>query len=96
MRKISLKKALELFGGKNIEVHKGYQYRYGFFDKDNQCYYFNTNVNGFGIRCGTLIRTARDRKDYTGGANTYPLESFLEERGYKLDVPACNCDFNSN
>ena len=32
MRKISLKKALELFGGKNIEVHKGYRYRYGFFD----------------------------------------------------------------
>lgn len=96
MRKISLKKALELFGGKNIEIHRGYQYRYGFFDKDNQCYYFNANVNGFGIRCGTLTRIAKDRKDYVGGTNIYVLDSFLAERGYRLDVPACNCDFNNN
>lgn len=96
MQKISLKKALELFGGKNIEVHKGYRYRYGFFDKDEQCYYFSVDVSGFGIGRDTLIRTAKDRKDYTGGTNTYVLDSFLAERGYVLNVPTCNCDFNRN
>lgn len=95
MRKISLMKALELFGGKEIEIHRGYRYRYGFFDKDNQCYYFNVNVNGFGFG-EALIRTAKDRKDYTGGTNTYVLDSFLAERGYVLNVPTCNCDFNRN
>lgn len=93
MRKISLKKALELYGATNIEVHRNYRYRSGFFEKNGQLYYFSVNINGEPFN-NMLVRTAKDRKDYSGGDNTYPMESFLSDYGYVLDIPPSNCDFN--
>lgn len=94
MKKISLKKALELYGAVDIEIHNGFKYRYGFFNKDNQLYYFNVSIDNEFRGLGMLIRTAEHRKDYTGGRNTYPLESFLSKYGYKLSVPSKRCDYN--
>ena len=97
LKKVSLKKALKLYGGVNIEIHNNYNYRSGFFEKNGQLYYFSTSD----IRYSTpislnnvLIRIAKDRNDYTGGANTYPFKSFLEENGLTLSIPQCKCDFN--
>lgn len=83
MRKITLKKALELFGATNIEIHRGYYYCSGFYDKDGHTEYFSSSD----VRCGPLTiltRTAEDRKDYTGGQNEYVFIPFLKERGYYL------------
>lgn len=96
MKKISLKKALELYGGVNIEVHNGYNYRSGFFEKNGQLYYFSTcdiRYNSQDIN-NILIRTAKDRKDFIGGPNTYPFKSFLEENRLTLSIPRCKRDFN--
>lgn len=87
MKKISLKKALELFGAEDIEIHKEYRYRSGFFNKEGQLYYFSVACNGCLFSCETMIRTAKNRKDYTGGDNTYPLTSFLSSKGFYLDIP---------
>lgn len=95
MKKIGLRKALELFGAEDIEIHNGYRYRSGFFNKNGQVYYFSVECNGQPFACNTLIRTAKHRKDYTGGVNTYPLTSFLNSKGFRLDVPLTKCDFNS-
>lgn len=94
MKAISIKKALELYGAENIEIHRGFRYRSGFFDKEGQTYYFF--VSCIGQICGEdmMIRTAKDRKDFTGGINTFPMTSFLKERGYHLSVPLTRKDFN--
>lgn len=65
MKKVSLKKALELYGGVNIEIHNGYNYRSGFFEKNGQLYYFSTSDIRYSNQDSLnniLIRTARDRK----------------------------------
>lgn len=97
MRKVSLKKALELYGGVNIEIHNGYNYRSGFFEKGGRLYYFSTcdiRYSSQDSLNNVLIRTAKDRKDFTGGSNTYPFKSFLEENGLTLSIPRCKRDFN--
>lgn len=93
--KISLKKALEMYGATNIEIHKGYQYRSGFFDKDGQLYYFSRDVDGSFMKPTTLTRTAQHRKDYTGGTNQYVLDSWLKDKGYEISIPMSKCDKNS-
>lgn len=94
MKNISFKKALELFGGTNIEVYNNYNYRTAFFDKDGQCMYARTGDLRMPLK--VLIRTAKNRRDFAGGSNTFPLESFLAERGYKLQINFLKCDFNRN
>lgn len=94
MKKISLKKALELFGAEDIEIHRHYLYRSGFFNKEGQLYYFSVYCNGELFNCDVLIRTAKNRKDYTGGTNTYPLTSFLRSKGFYLVIPLPKKAFN--
>jgi hypothetical protein len=95
-KKITLKKALALFGGTDIEILRGYNYRSGFFNKDGQLYYFSTWDMRGGDMNNLLIRTAAHRKDWTGGSNTYPMKRFLEERSLKIEIPFARCDFNRN
>jgi hypothetical protein len=98
--KISLKKGLALLGFNTIKVSKGtYNYRSGFMDKDGQTYYFSTRDLRSDLPCSDnflLIRTARDRKDYKGGINTYNGVRELREMGYELHCPRKRQDFNSN
>ena len=42
MKKISLKKAIEIFGGVNIKLSRNYCEQSGFFEKDGQLYYINS------------------------------------------------------
>lgn len=98
MKGISLKKALQLYGATNIELHKGYYYCYGFFEKEGQLYYISTGD----IRVSTPFqrmfvltracetrpseaRTAKDRRDYTGGTNQFTFVSWLKGEGYYLN-----------
>lgn len=94
MRQVSLSRALKLYGATNIEIHKGYNYRSGFFEKGGQLYYFATKD----FRCGNidnlLIRTAKDRKDYIGGTNTFPFKYFLECNDLTIKITKLKCDFN--
>lgn len=96
-KKISLRSALRLFGAQNIEFTKGtYNYRSGFFDKGGQLYYFSTTD----IRGGTpdvMIRTAKHRRDYTGGTNdNCSFPRFLRENGFELNINRTKQDYNGN
>lgn len=97
MKKVSLKRGLELLGFTNIEVHKNYNYRSGFMDKDGQTWYFLTSDLRFCKPANVtflMCRTAKDRKDYTGGQNQYFAVPRLAEMGYVLKIPRIKCDYN--
>ena len=100
IQKVSIKKGLGLLGFNNIEVSRGtYNYRSGFMDKDGQTYYFSTrDLRGNSPQDNSflLTRTAKDRKDYTGGVNTYTAVNILRQMGYVLNVPRKAQDFNPN
>ena len=57
--------------GTNHEQNTGHYYLSGFFDVNNQSYYYSIND----VRCSRsnnmLIRTAQNHKDFTGGTNHY-------------------------
>lgn len=97
MKTVGLKKAFTLMGYKNIEIHRGYNYRSGFMEKDGQLFYFMTGDLRHNQNDGltVLVRTAKDRNDYIGGPNTYPVKDALAKLGYKLVVPRLKCDYNS-
>ena len=81
---ISLKKAIEILGGTEIELHKGYYYCSGFFNWNGQLYYISTMDLRTGKEIRVMYRTAKDRKDYTGGTNTWDFASKLAEKGYHV------------
>lgn len=88
MKHCGLKKAIELFGGTEIEIHKGYHYQYGFFVKDGQLYYINTTDDRMLKRDGQLdiyYRTAEHRKDWHGGTNLWDFVRKVNEMGYLVD-----------
>lgn len=98
MKKISLKKGLELLGFTNIKINRGYNYRSGFMEKDGQTYYFSTGDLRWYRQDNSafiLVRTAKDRQDYRGGTNTYFVVDKLERMGYRINIPFAKCDFNS-
>ena len=98
MKKVSLKKGLELLGFTNIKINRNYNYRSGFMEKDGQTYYFSTGDlrwNRQNNSAFILVRTAKNRQDYTGGTNTYFVVEKLEQMGYRINVPFAKCDFNS-
>lgn len=58
-------------GGTNHEQHTGHYYLSGFFDVNNQSYYYSiSDVRHFRVD-NILIRTAQNHKDFTGGSNHY-------------------------
>jgi len=88
MKSIGIRKAIQLFGGTDIEISNGYHYQSGFFNKDGQLYYFSTGDDRMLRSDGQLnvyYRTAEHRKDYIGGRNQYGLVQFLNGMGYWLD-----------
>ena len=87
MKKVSLKKAIEILGGTNIELHRGYYYCYGFYEKDGQLYYISTSdirTCPLNSSASIMYRTAKDRKDYTGGVNTWDFYDRLAKKGYEV------------
>ena len=87
MKKVSLKKAIEILGGTNIELHRGYYYCYGFFEKDGQLYYINTydiRICPLNHPSSIMYRTAEHREDYRGGINTWDFYDQLKEKGYEV------------
>lgn len=91
MKKVSLKKAIEIVfpNATDIKLNKGYFYCSGFFNIGDQVYYISsadirtTDINSIGIG-GIMYRTAKNRKDYTGGINTWDFNIKLREKGYML------------
>jgi len=71
--KRSFNKELKSIGATKVEYSKGHFYLSGFFTEDAQAYYFSvSDVRGmFNPKPQILVRTAKDYKDYTGGANNY-------------------------
>ena len=97
MKKVSLKKAIQLFGGVNIELKSAYCYSYGFFEKDGQLYYINSGDVRMRKPDGQLdvmYRTAQHRKDWTGGRNLWDFNKTLNNMGYFVD--SCRYKVNGN
>lgn len=98
MKKISLKKGLELLGFSNITIKKGYNYRSGFAEFNGQLYYFSTTDLRFSkptMHVFLLVRKAKNRQDFTGDANEYWVVSALAKKGYVIDIPLLKSDFNN-
>lgn len=91
MKKVSLKKAIEIVfpNATNIKLNKGYYYCSGFFNVGDQTYYISSmdvrtsDINATGVS-GIMYRTAKDRKDFIGGTNTWDFNRKLQEKGYML------------
>ena len=99
MKKVSLRKAIQLVfpEATNIKLNKNYYYCSGWFNIGEQTYYISSmdvrtsNINATGVS-GIMYRTAKDRKDYTGGTNQWDFNSRLQSMGYMLsDVPHKTC-----
>ena len=89
MKSIGIRKAIQLFGGTNIDIHKGYHDQSGFFDKDGKTYYIATGddrmmKNG---QLNVMYREAIDRKDFggKGGYNQWDFVRIINSMGYKID-----------
>lgn len=89
MKKISLRQALKIIGAKNIELHKGFYYQSGFYELNDQLYYIATSDDRFYKPNGELhiyYRTAKHRKDYTGGTNRHDFNQKLNSLGYSVCI----------
>lgn len=64
-------KEIAKVGGTNHEQYTGHYYLSGFFDVNEQSYYYSiSDVRYFNVD-NILLRTAKNHKDYTGGSNHY-------------------------
>lgn len=89
MKEVGLKKAISIMGGTEITLQRGWRYMSGFFNLNGKLMYVSRNdepMHGL----GTLVRTARHRKDWTGGMNEWWFDSELEKRGYTIKPPKPN------
>lgn len=87
MKKVSLRKAIEILGGTDIELKAGYYYCSGFFNWNGQLYYISTmDIRNRPLNhpMSIMYRTAEHRKDYTGGTNTWNFYNLLKEKGYEV------------
>ena len=97
MKKVSLKKGLELVGFSNISINKGYNYRSGFAEFNGQLYYFSTTDLRFSkptMNVFLLVRKDKDRQDFKGDANEYWVVRKLEQLGYRFAINRSRGDFN--
>ena len=91
MKKVSLKKAIEIVfpNATEIKLNKNYFYCSGWFNIGEQVYYISSmdvrtsNINALGVT-GIMYTTAKNRKDYTGGTNQWDFNNKLQEKGYML------------
>lgn len=79
----SLTSALKRIGAENIEIRNNYHYKSGFFDYKGQLYYVSTSDDRLYSSGMGIVRTASDRKDYTGGQNMR-LTDWLTAQGVEL------------
>lgn len=81
-----LNKEILKVGGTNHEQSTGHYDLYGFFDVNNQSYYYSISDVRYCTVNSILIRTAQNHKDFTGGSNHYiPLgENMLVDNLSKL------------
>ena len=88
MKYVSLRKAMKEIGLTEIKISNGYYEQSGFGkDSNGQVWYVNTG--DWRLRQGnsdykTLIRTAKDYKDYVGGCNQYWMDDKLAEKGFAI------------
>lgn len=90
MKKVSLKKAIELVfpNATDIKINKMYYECSGFFNVGEQVYYISSpdiryrDINSLSL--GMMYRTAKDRHDYTGGTNQWDFNEKLQSLGYML------------
>lgn len=95
MKKVSLKKAVELFGGVNIDLKRNYCEQSGFFEKDGQLYYINSGdvrMRRSDGQLNVMFRTAEHRRDYVGGINQWSFVRTLNNMGYAVT----NCSYKTN
>lgn len=73
-------KVLDELGCTNLQMSMQFYYYYGFFTSPTgQVYYFNISDVRHGFNKGQMMyRTAKDYKDFTGGANQWVNEEELE------------------
>lgn len=78
--KSEFKKILNSLGCVDLECSIGHFYISGFFNSaDGQLWYFNLGDVRWMGQLNILVRTAKHRKDYTGGGNMYAkLEGLAE------------------
>lgn len=89
--KSEFKKVLDGLGCTGLECSNGHFYVSGFFNSaDGRLWYFNIgDVRWMGRPHSLLVRTARHRKDYSGGTNMYAkLEDFSGHLGRIIDRAA--------
>lgn len=79
----SLTSALKRIGAENIEIKKNYHYKSGFFEYKGQLYYVSTSDDRLYSSGMGIVRTAINRKDYTGGLNMR-LTDWLIDQGIEL------------
>jgi hypothetical protein len=95
MKQVSLKKAIELFGGTNIELHSCYCYQMGFFEKDGQLFYIDSGdvrMRKSDGQLNVMYRTAEHRADWLGGRNQWDFLKVLNNKGYKVTT----CRYKTN
>jgi hypothetical protein len=74
--KKEFRKEITSIGGKDIEFHVGHFDVSGFFEYNNQLYYFSLpDVRGsyYGCDVRMMYRTAQHRKDWKGGSNQWVI-----------------------
>ena len=99
MKQVSFKKAIQIVfpEATDIKLSKGYYYCSGFFNIGEQVYYISTmdlRTPYVNSTCdwGVMYRYFKDRRDYTGGTNTWDFNSKLQAKGYKIgSVPHKTC-----
>jgi hypothetical protein len=75
-----LKKQFSSIGGRDYKGKVGHFYISGFVDVQGQTYYFSISDVRHGFGSDILVRTAKDRKDFSGGSNNYiPMDSDFAE-----------------
>lgn len=96
MESVSLRTAIIVFGGTDIELHRGYHYQYGFFVKGGQLYYINSCDDRRRREDGQLnvyYRTAKHRSDWHGGENLWGFIKAVNDKGCFVDkAPRPICD----
>ena len=98
MKSVSLKQAIDIVfpNATNVKIVSGYNQRCAWFDLDGKTYNLFVDSVGSNLESEVCYREVKHRKDYTGGTNMWDFGYKLNDKGYRLNIPSKNCDFNSN
>ena len=85
--KIEFNKEMRSVGVIDVKYNVGHFEISGFFSKDGQTYYFSLpDVRGMHLlsNISLMYRTAKDRKDFTGGCNQWVKIEYLMAKNMNL------------